>query len=159
MLEKYVYIFVCVCIMELVVKCVYICVCVRERDVRERCVREVLTLTLRLCMCVCVYVDMKKALYAICCQFGSVIDIVVMKTFRLRGQAWVVFESVPAATNAMRSLAGFEMFGKEIVRALKTHIHTHTYTFTQICANRSLCVSMSCASECTETTYMCVCLY
>ena len=84
------------------------CVCVYER---ERETRGVLT------QCVYVRVDMKKALYAICCQFGSVIDIVVMKTFRLRGQAWVVFESVPAATNAMRSLAGFEMFGKEIVRA------------------------------------------
>ena len=60
---------------------------------------------------------MKRALYAICSQFGTVMDIVVMKTFRLRGQAWVVFEDLAMAANAMRSLNGFDLFDKEMVRA------------------------------------------
>ena len=61
--------------------------------------------------------EMKRALYAICSQFGTVMDIVVMKTFRLRGQAWVVFEDLAMAANAMRSLNGFDLFDKEMVRA------------------------------------------
>ena len=62
---------------------------------------------------------MKKALYAIFSQFGSIVDIVVMKTFRLRGQAWVAFEDLAMAANAMRSLHGFDLFDKEMVR--ETH--------------------------------------
>ena len=58
---------------------------------------------------------MKKALYAVFSQFGDILDIVVMKTFRLRGQAWVVFQDVVTATNAMRSMDGFDMFDKEMV--------------------------------------------
>lgn len=56
--------------------------------------------------------ELKKALHAIFSQFGKVLDVVSLKTFRLRGQAWVVFEGVTQATNALRSIQGFPFYDK-----------------------------------------------
>ena len=55
---------------------------------------------------------MKRVLHACFSQFGRILDVVVMSKFRLRGQAWVVFEDVPAATRALRQLQGFPLYGK-----------------------------------------------
>ena len=38
-----------------------------------------------------------------------------MKTYRLRGQAWIVFADVTAATNALNSMQGFPFFDKPMV--------------------------------------------
>lgn len=59
--------------------------------------------------------DLKKALYAVFSQFGRIIDVVALKTYRLRGQAWVVFDNVNSATNALRSMQGFPFFDKPMV--------------------------------------------
>jgi U2 small nuclear ribonucleoprotein B'' len=48
-------------------------------------------------------------------QFGKILDVVALKTYRMRGQAWVVFADVAAATNALRSMQGFPFFDKPIV--------------------------------------------
>ncbi|KXZ49464.1 hypothetical protein GPECTOR_21g690 [Gonium pectorale] len=58
--------------------------------------------------------ELKKCLYAMFSQFGRIMDVVVMKTYRLRGQAWVVFSDTAAATNALRTLQGFPFFDKPI---------------------------------------------
>ncbi|KIY99925.1 U1 small nuclear ribonucleoprotein A [Monoraphidium neglectum] len=47
-------------------------------------------------------------------QFGKIVDVVALKTYRLRGQAWVVFADVAAATNALRQMQGFPFFEKPI---------------------------------------------
>jgi RNA recognition motif-containing protein len=49
-------------------------------------------------------------------QFGRILDVVVMKTYRLRGQAWVVFTDTASATNALRTMQNFPFFDKPIVR-------------------------------------------
>lgn len=36
--------------------------------------------------------ELKKSLYAIFSQFGPILDIVAMKTLKMRGQAFVVFQ-------------------------------------------------------------------
>lgn len=56
--------------------------------------------------------DLKKHLYTLFSQFGPVIDIVAMKTPKMRGQAFVVFREIPMATNALRSMQGFIFFDK-----------------------------------------------
>ena len=38
-----------------------------------------------------------------------------MRTERLRGQAWVVFADITAATNALRAMQGFSFFDKPLV--------------------------------------------
>lgn len=55
---------------------------------------------------------LKKSLYAIFSQFGQILDIVALKTLKMRGQAFVVFRDVTSATNALRSMQGFPFYDK-----------------------------------------------
>eukprot|EP00878_Enallax_costatus_P044111 GHUV01052339.1.p1 GENE.GHUV01052339.1~~GHUV01052339.1.p1 ORF type:complete len:120 (-),score=22.29 GHUV01052339.1:24-383(-) len=59
--------------------------------------------------------ELRKALYAMFSQFGKIVDVVALKTLRLRGQAWIVFSDVAAATNAKNTMQGFPFFDKPIV--------------------------------------------
>ena len=59
--------------------------------------------------------ELRRSLYSLFSQFGSVLDIVAMKTMKMRGQAFVIFREVTAATNAMRGLQGFIFYGKAVV--------------------------------------------
>jgi len=56
--------------------------------------------------------ELKKSLYAIFSQFGPIMDIVALKTLKLRGQAWVIFKEINSATNALRSMQGFPFYDK-----------------------------------------------
>jgi len=56
--------------------------------------------------------ELKKSLYAIFSQFGQILDIVAMKTLKMRGQAFVVFKDIASATNALRSMQGFPFYDK-----------------------------------------------
>mmetsp|Transcript_35422 Transcript_35422/g.59704 ORF Transcript_35422/g.59704 Transcript_35422/m.59704 type:complete len:225 (-) Transcript_35422:567-1241(-) len=58
--------------------------------------------------------ELKKAVHACFSQFGKILDVVCLKTFRLRGQAWIVFEDVTAATNALRQMQGFPLYDKAL---------------------------------------------
>ena len=60
--------------------------------------------------------DLKKAIYAIFSQFGKILDVVALKTYRLRGQAWVVFADIRSAGEAIRTMQGFPFFDKPMVR-------------------------------------------
>lgn len=57
---------------------------------------------------------LKKTLYMLFRQYGKIIEIVACKGIKRRGQAWVVFEDVAAATNAMRSKQGFNFYDKPL---------------------------------------------
>lgn len=48
--------------------------------------------------------------------YGPVLDVVALKTMKMRGQAHIVFRDVQAATQAMRSLDGQEFLGRKLVR-------------------------------------------
>jgi len=56
--------------------------------------------------------DLKKSLYAIFSQFGQILDIVALKTLKMRGQAFVIFKEINSATNALRSMQGFPFYDK-----------------------------------------------
>lgn len=62
-----------------------------------------------------VLAEMKKALYLAFSAYGRVLDVVVCKTAKLRGQAWVVYENVPCSTNALRGLQGLPFYDRELV--------------------------------------------
>lgn len=59
--------------------------------------------------------QLRKSLYYAFSAFGYIFDIVTLKTEKLRGQAWIVFDSIETATNAVKSMNGFMFFGKEMV--------------------------------------------
>lgn len=56
--------------------------------------------------------ELKKSLYAIFSQFGQILEIIAMKTLKMRGQAFVVFKDISSATNALRSMQGFPFYEK-----------------------------------------------
>ena len=51
-------------------------------------------------------------LYVLCSQFGAVLDVVALKTPKMRGQAFVVFQHLTSASVALQKLQGFEFYGK-----------------------------------------------
>ena len=56
--------------------------------------------------------ELKKSLYAIFSQFGQILDILVSRIMKMRGQAFVIFKEVTSATNALRSMLGFPFYDK-----------------------------------------------
>uniref|UniRef100_A0A8C6QPR1 U2 small nuclear ribonucleoprotein B n=1 Tax=Nannospalax galili TaxID=1026970 RepID=A0A8C6QPR1_NANGA len=54
----------------------------------------------------------QRSLYALFSQFGHVVDIVALKTMKMRGQAFVIFKELGSSTNALRQLQGFPFYGK-----------------------------------------------
>ncbi|KAL4875573.1 hypothetical protein BJY04DRAFT_161876 [Aspergillus karnatakaensis] len=56
--------------------------------------------------------DLRSSLYTLFSTYGTVLDIVAMKTEKMRGQAHIVFKDVQASTQALRALQGFDFFGK-----------------------------------------------
>lgn len=60
--------------------------------------------------------DLRTALYMLFSTYGSVLDVVALKTMKMRGQAHIVYKDIQTATLAMRSLDGFEFLGHKLVR-------------------------------------------
>ncbi|EEB19490.1 U2 small nuclear ribonucleoprotein B'', putative [Pediculus humanus corporis] len=56
--------------------------------------------------------ELKKSLYAIFSQFGQILDIVALKTLRMKGQAFVIFKEINSATKALMSMQGFPFYDK-----------------------------------------------
>lgn len=56
--------------------------------------------------------ELKKSLYAIFSQFGQILDIVALKTLKMRGQAFVIFKDISSANSALRSMQGFPFYDK-----------------------------------------------
>lgn len=59
--------------------------------------------------------ELKRSLYCLFSQFGRILDVVALKTPKLRGQAWVAFSDVTAATNAVRQMQNFPFYDKPMV--------------------------------------------
>ncbi|KAJ2784190.1 U2 small nuclear ribonucleoprotein B'' [Coemansia interrupta] len=57
---------------------------------------------------------LKHSLYSLCIPYGQILDIVALKTPKMRGQAFVVFGDITSATAALRQLNGRKVFGKTI---------------------------------------------
>jgi U2 small nuclear ribonucleoprotein B'' len=60
--------------------------------------------------------DLKRNLYMLFATHGVILDVVALKTMKMRGQAHVVFRDIDSSTQAMRALQSFTFFGKDLVR-------------------------------------------
>lgn len=59
--------------------------------------------------------ELKRSLYALFSQYGRILDVVALKTLKLRGQAWIAFSEVTAASNAVRQMQNFPFYDKPMV--------------------------------------------
>jgi RNA recognition motif-containing protein len=82
--------------------------------------------------------DLRISLYTLFSTYGPVIDVVALRTMKMRGQAHIVYRDIQTATQAMRALQGFEFFGLELVCALLS-----PYIFEELWVNRPLCYRKS----------------
>lgn len=70
----------------------------------------------RLNLCLyCHFAELKRNLYLLFCQYGNVLEIHCAKTPNMRGQAWIIFDSLSSANRALRELEGASFFGKTMV--------------------------------------------
>ena len=60
------------------------------------------------------YLELKKSLYGLFSQCGPILEIVAMKTPKMRGQAFIVFKDANSAGTAIRALQGFLFYDKPI---------------------------------------------
>jgi RNA recognition motif-containing protein len=58
---------------------------------------------------------LRRALYSLFTRHGKVLDIITLRKDGLRGQAFVIMESVSAATAALQAEQGFTFFQKDMV--------------------------------------------
>ncbi|KAL5615605.1 hypothetical protein BROUX41_005644 [Berkeleyomyces rouxiae] len=58
--------------------------------------------------------DLRTALYLLFSTYGAVLDVVALKTQKMRGQAHIVYRDIQTATQAMRALQGFDFLGLEL---------------------------------------------
>ena len=56
--------------------------------------------------------QLKEALEEIFSEYGNVIDLVAKTNLKAKGQAFIVFDTVEAATTAIEEVQGFELFEK-----------------------------------------------
>lgn len=64
---------------------------------------------------------MKQSLHAAFSQFGPIVDIVMRKSYRLRGQAFIIFRDVDSAAKALRIMQGLVFYDRPLrIRYAKT---------------------------------------
>lgn len=64
---------------------------------------------------------MKQSLHAAFSPYGPIIDIIMRKSYRLRGQAFIVFQDVESAAKAIRTMQAFPFYDKPLnIRYSKT---------------------------------------
>lgn len=72
--------------------------------------------------------DLRRALYCLFSTHGPVLDVVALKTMKMRGQAHIVFRDAQTSSQAMRALQGYEFFGRELVSVVSPQPSQRTKT-------------------------------
>lgn len=62
--------------------------------------------------------ELRSQLYALFTTYGKIIDVVASKSLKMRGQAFLVFTDLAAATTAMRACEGMMFYDKPMVRCI-----------------------------------------
>lgn len=58
--------------------------------------------------------DIKLCLYTLFSTYGTVLDVVALKTSKMRGQAHIVFKDIASASIAMKACNGLVFFDKQL---------------------------------------------
>ena len=65
---------------------------------------------------------LKASLRGLFKSYGEVLDVVAHSNLRMRGQAFVSFESPEAAGKALKEVKGFPLYSKPMVRGFCVHV-------------------------------------
>jgi RNA recognition motif-containing protein len=61
--------------------------------------------------------DMQHSLFHLFSLYGDILEILIKKNLKMKGQAFITFSSAEPATKAMHDLQNYNFFGKKMVRA------------------------------------------
>ncbi len=61
------------------------------------------------------YLELKQAVFHLFAQYGEILEVHAKKTLKLRGQVFIVFKDLNAASSAKHALNGSILFGKDMV--------------------------------------------
>ncbi|KAG5064161.1 hypothetical protein JHK85_005344 [Glycine max] len=75
--------------------------------------------------------ELKRSLYCLFSQYGRILDVIALKTPKLRGQAWVCFSEVTAASNAVRQMQNFPFYDKPMALCVNTLMQRIHYAKTK----------------------------
>uniref|UniRef100_A0A6A7G6G6 U2 small nuclear ribonucleoprotein B n=1 Tax=Hirondellea gigas TaxID=1518452 RepID=A0A6A7G6G6_9CRUS len=56
--------------------------------------------------------ELRRSLYYLFSQFGPILEVVALKTPKMRGQAFIVFDNIDSSTKAFREMPNFPFYGK-----------------------------------------------
>jgi len=59
--------------------------------------------------------ELKQALFYQFSQYGEILDIIAKKNIKMRGQAFIIYKDINAATKAVNESQRFMFFGKPMV--------------------------------------------
>lgn len=60
------------------------------------------------------FVELKKGLHELFAPYGEILGVYVKNTYKMKGQAFIVFKNLQSASEAMRCLQKAAFFGKEM---------------------------------------------
>ncbi|TFY56127.1 hypothetical protein EVG20_g9046, partial [Dentipellis fragilis] len=72
--------------------------------------------------------ELRRQLYALFTTHGKIIDVVALKTAKMRGQAFLVFTDLASATAALRACNGMVFYDKPMVRVLASDPSASEFT-------------------------------
>ena len=64
----------------------------------------------------CPPTELRRALFSVFSSCGRILEVVVARTYKLRGQAWIVYDREHEAQRALQALQGFPFYDKPMVR-------------------------------------------
>lgn len=59
--------------------------------------------------------ELKEALSELFSEYGTILEIIAKRNLKAKGQAFIVFDNVDSATNAIEEINGFDLFDKPMV--------------------------------------------
>jgi hypothetical protein len=71
---------------------------------------------LRAVLCALHLAELRRSIYSLFSQHGRIMDVVALKTRKMRGQAFVVFSTIASATAAMHAQNRAKIYGRPMVR-------------------------------------------
>jgi RNA recognition motif-containing protein len=91
--------------------------------------------------------ELRSQLYALFTTYGKVVDVVAIKNSRMRGQAFLVFSELAAATSAMRALEGMTFYDKPLVSSAITPEYHPRRSFFALVENHIRQIQILCNTE------------
>lgn len=64
-------------------------------------------------------VELKQELFNLFSPYGNILDVIAKRNIRMRGQAFIIFQELSSAVEAVKEMQDYNFFQKPMVLAIK----------------------------------------